>query len=479
MTGMGHIVQRFGFRIGRGWLLLLLVVGVPLGVAYWVGPLRPLPPELELVTVDGDRAVDALSVRGAPDAESGGLRFAVPLAVRNVGTRPGTPRRLTFSVPGRYRLATAAGVLDGEVTPGVPLRRYVLPVSAPLIRPDEPPQPLRGLETVWLEPDLPSYYCTRAGEIPEFVPAPQFDAAAVADVQLFYSLSIREAATRNTGVLTVRLDPTQLQATPAAMPPTFPTIFEEPEVDAPELGPLVYGGERRAFCGDPEQPMELFTVVWQTAAGGRFYVIYLGDAPRKHLYDLNGDGVIELETWDVDGDGRFEARREARYPVPEFLVPLRRRADLLEPDTVPPDSAWLARFNDVAAGPFRFTRRPAVPDVAIGDPGAPTDTVAPGMPHVALGPLPPPDSAWLALFFDTDAGPFRFTRPAAPPELPGAAPPPVGTPQDLVPGAPGEPDVIPDDEEPEAAPAPPPPPRRVPLGTPVPRRPPGGDDTQP
>jgi hypothetical protein len=300
-------------------------------------------------------------------------------------------------------------------------------------------------------------------------------------VRIFYSLTSREAARRTTGVLTLRLDPTRLQATPAAMPPVFPTSFEEPEVEAPDLGPLLYGGERRAYCGDPEQPMELFTVVWQTAAGGRFYVIYIDDAPRKHLYDLNGDGIIDLETWDATGDGRFEARREARYAVPEFLVPPpRRRTDYLEPDTVPPDSAWLAVFNEVSAGPFRFTRRPSAVAVEFGPA---TDTMPGAVPGAGLPrtaatePLPPPDSAWLELFLDTERGPFRFTRreaPAAAPAttVPGDEPRQAAEPMEDVP----QPEVEPAEEPPAEPPAAAPPPRRsVPLGTPVPRRPPGGE----
>ncbi|HSJ06026.1 MAG TPA: hypothetical protein VK936_04940 [Longimicrobiales bacterium] len=473
---MGHIVQRFGFQLGRGWIFLVVMTAIVLGGMYWIGPLRPLPAELELVVLAGDEPVDELAVPGELDAETGAVRFAVPLAVRNTGARPGTPRRITLSVPGRYRLITARGVLDSEVTPGVPLRRYVLSVSAPAIAPDGPPVRVRGLETVWIEPDLPSYYCMPVGDIPEFMPAPHIDAGTLADVRIFYSLTSREAERRRTGVLTLRLDPSRLQATPAAMPPVFPTSFEEPEVEAPDLGPLLYGGERRSYCGDPEQPMELFTVVWQTAAGGRFYVIYIDDAPRKHLYDLNGDGTIDLETWDATGDGRFEARREARYAVPEFLVPSpRRRADSLEPDTVPPDSAWLAVFNDPAAGPFRFTRRPAETGAAPGAvPGAPSPRTA------AVEPLPPPDSAWLDLFLDTERGPFRFTRRAEPQQAEPGEPGDVPTqplPGDTSPQTTPQPEAEPAEGPPAEPPAasPPSPRRTVPLGTPVPRRPPGGE----
>jgi hypothetical protein len=455
--------QRFGINIGRGWMLLLLVVAALVGVAYWLGPLRTPPPALELLIVDGDQAVADIAVRGERDPESGAIRYALPLAVRNAGFQTGRPQTLTFSVPGRYRLSTAQGPLDSEVTPGVPLRRYVLTVAAPALRPGEPPQRLPGLETIWLEPDLPDWYCIDNNGVPEFIPAPVYDATALAEVRIFYSLALRRPEERSTGVLTVRVDPEQLSRTAVAMPPTFSTTLDDFDTAPPDLGPLQYSGERRVYCGDPEQPMELFTVTWQTTGGARFYVIYVHDRPRKHLYDMNGDGTVDLEIWDADGDGRFTARREARFPVPEFLQPRQRPAmALLTPDTVPPDSAWLALFNEPRAGPFRFTRPPP----------------APAAPLAELGPLPPPDSAWLGRFLEVDAGPFRFTQPArapadtAPPRVadqpPAAAPGAPG-----VPGAPDAPPVAAPDSPAATTPTPRPPTRRTtPLGTPV--RPPGG-----
>jgi hypothetical protein len=456
--------KRFGISIGRGWMLMLLVVAALVGVAYWLGPLRAPPPALELLIVEGDQSAADVAVRGERDPESGTIRYTLPLAVRNVGFQSGRPQTLTFSVPGRYRLVTAQGPLDSEVTPGVPLRRYVLTLAAPTLRPGEPPQRLPGLETIWLEPDMPDWYCIDNNGVPEFIPAPEYDATALAEVRIFYSLGLRRPEERSTGVLTVRVDPEQYQRAGVAMPPTFPTTLDDFDTEPPDLGPLQYSGERRAYCGDPEQPMELFTVAWETTGGAGFYVIYVHDRPRKHLYDMNGDGTVDLEMWDADGDGRFDARREARYPVPEFLRPRPRPGmALLEPDTVPPDSAWLALFNEPRAGPFRFTRPQA----------------APAAPLAELGPLPPPDSAWLARFLEVDAGPFRFTRPAATPT--DTAPPRIADEPGTEPGEPGAPGTPPAAEPPVAepdspaatTPAPQPPPRRTaPLGTPV--RPPGG-----
>jgi hypothetical protein len=475
---MGHVVQRFGIQIGRGWVALFLIVMAAVIGAYWVGPLRPLPPEIELLAVDGDQSVPEVSARGVVDEATGVLRFPVPLAVRNVGAREGEPRRLVLSVPARYRVVTPRGRLTGEVTPGVPLRRYIVELQPAIIEPGERPQQLRGLESIWLEPDLPSYYCNTLGyDIPEFIPAPRHDAASISEVRIFYSFVTRGTRERSAGLLTVNVDPAQLQVSPAEMPPTFPTVFEEQEVRTPDLGRLRFGGARTAWCGDPEQPMELYTVRWDAQGGARLYAIHVHGNARKLLWDMNGDGIIDMEAWDVDGDGEFEARRQARYAVPEFLEPLPPRdPELLEPYTGPQDPAWLAVFQNHAAGPFRFTGVPLPGELAAADTlAAGTLTVdttgvapAPGVPAtgVALEPLPPPDSAWLALFLDADAGPFRFTRgrPAAAtpgaPRAPGATPPVAEQPEADTATA-----------EPEPAPRPPPVRRRVPLGTPVP---PGG-----
>src|SRR6185369_5375969 len=70
--------------------------------------------------------------------------------------------------------------------------------------------------------------------------------------------------------------------------------------------------------------LELYDVLWETATGGRFFLVYHGGAPRKYLFDLDRDSVIELEMWDPDSDGQFEASRPAHMPIPEFLMPPRR-----------------------------------------------------------------------------------------------------------------------------------------------------------
>lgn len=469
---MRYLFRRFGFSISRGWTLLLLALAALIGAAFLVGPLRPMPAELELLVIAGDVALPFAAATAERD-ENGDVRFAVPLAVRNIGARPARPHRLLLDVPARLRVATERGPITGDATAGVPLRRYIIDLPAPLLRPNPATERLPGLDTIWLEPDLATYYCSLRDElVPEFMPAPAHDPATLADVRIFYSLETEDARERHTGVLGVELDAGLLRTESAPMPPSFTTEFARHQAELPELPPLRAYGTRTAHCGDPEEPIELYTVTWETDAGGRFHVVYVHGEPRKHLYDLNGDSIIELETWDVDSDGRMEARREARFAVPEFLLPEPpRHARMVQPDTVRPDSAWLALFHNADAGPWRFIRPPRTDTAAADTLAAGADTLAAGTDTVTVagpfGPISPADTAgvrpptpeWLELFEDTAAGPFRFSRRAQPADTTGA---PADT---------AAADTTAADT---AAPPPQPRPRRrAPLGTPVPYPPPG------
>jgi hypothetical protein len=481
---MGYRVQRLGFRLSRGWTLLVLVIGLLIGATFWIGPLRPLPAELELVAIQGDDVIDAAGVfaaRGQFTAERT-ARFAVPIAVRNIGARPARPHTLVLSVPARYHLSTPRGRLRGAVDAGVPLRRYTINLPVTRIDPGRPPAPLPGLDTILLEPDLPAYYCILQSGVPEFVPAPRHDAASLADVRIFYSFNTVRAADRHSGLLNVRVDPAMISSRPAPAPPTFRTVFTGPGAELPVLGRMRHVGTRRAHCGDPEQAIELYTVISETQDGGRFYAIYIDDSQRKHLYDLNGDGIIELETWDADGDGRFEARRQARYPVPEFVTPLPPRdPTMLQPDTAPPARDFIALFGSRADGPWRFGRRQRADSIAEAE--AQAAAIARAAADAAAEDVPEPDSVWLARFADTGAGPFRFSRSVTRP-APADTTDTTDAAQPAVPTAPAE--------APAAAPAAPAPdeaaavedrprqdtvsprPRREPLGTPV-RLPPRRD----
>jgi hypothetical protein len=431
---MGYVVQRFGFRLTRGWAVLLLALGSVVALAFWIGPIGPPPAELQVLAFARTPTDGQAVVVPARDTATGRLRFAIPLTIRNVGERATYPERLMLSVPAYYQLATRDGPLSGDVTPGVPLRRYAIDLEPATIPPDSLLRTLAGVDTIWVEPDLPSYYCIAAsGPIPDFVPAPARDPGIISDLRIFYSVRTRRSDERHAGLLSVRVDPAALKVDPAPLPPAFPTTFRTPEVEEPPLVGLRQVGTRRAHCGDPEQPMELRTVLLETATRGRVYEVHVQDAPRKRLYDLNRDSIIELETWDMDGDGRFDARREARFRVPDFLVPPPSRVPYaLLPDSVPPDSIWLAMFHDTGRGLHRFTQPLPRPVAALTEPGAAQgDSTGPATEEspelrergldagariaVTAGDTATgrPPAAWVALFNDTNAGPFRFTNPAA------------------------------------------------------------------
>jgi hypothetical protein len=79
-----------------------------------------------------------------------------------------------------------------------------------------------------------------------------------------------------------------------------------------------------------------------------------GGAIRKHLYDLDGDGVIDRESWDPGGRGRFTATRRVQFPIPDFLLPPPTgvRYDMARFDEIPPDSlARLDPLRGAMAGP--------------------------------------------------------------------------------------------------------------------------------
>lgn len=481
---MGYKAQRIGFSVSRGWTLLLLVIGGLIAASFWIGPLRPLPAELQLLAVAGNSALTEVEATGQLRAD-GTVRFAVPLAVRNVGFQPAEPWQLQLSMPGHYHLTTRRGRLAGEVTAGVPLRRYTIDLTPTHVPVDNATMRLPGLDTIWLEPDLPRYYCQLGdGQVPEFLPAPDRDPAQLSRVSIFYSFRTANAAERHSGLLAVRLDTAMLRSQPAPMPPSFPTVFlVEPDEDDPAAETvaqpadsatapadsagdsaaadgaaradtagagnvirLVAGGSRRAYCGDPEAPVDLYTTIHETADGGRVYTVHVAGAARKRLYDMNGDDVIELERWDSDGNGFFEARRQARFEVPDFLKPLPPlNPEMLEPDTVPPDSAFLQLFGNTAAGPFRFSRSQdqVAPDRAIADSlrrdSLLPDSLRPSFDSVQSGGTSSDSVRTGATVSDS-------LRPAA-----GAPPAPVDTAR----------------ADTAVAPPPAPPARRGPIGTPV------------
>jgi hypothetical protein len=168
---------------------------------------------------------------------------------------------------------------------------------------------------------IPRYHCVApADSVPELIAASRPPLSTVSDVRIFYSFEGEEMVQRRTGTLTVRLDTTLLAVEMPDPPPSFPVV-QDPALASPEVGELRMAGRRLSQCGEPPDPLELWSTLWLTERGGRIITLEHGGVIRKRLYDLDGDGVIERESWDADGDGIFEATRRARLPIPRFLLP--------------------------------------------------------------------------------------------------------------------------------------------------------------
>lgn len=308
---------------------------------------RAGPAVLELVALNADGKFEtdvaipaswADSVAVSPGAIA---RVPLVLAVRNAGGQTAQPSRVQLNLPVRYRLTWSDGTpLPGRATPGNPLVRYEISAAFPPLEPGQGPVAIPALDTLWLEPVVSTYHCVALSDsVPDFVPAPNPGAESLRRLQIFYSFLGEGLSTRQAGLLTVELDPALLEYEPPEPPPVFPAQVRRPSVPMPPLSGLTYLGYRQTFCGPPEEPLELFITTWTTLEGGYMYVVDYGGTPRKYLFDLSGDGVIELEMWDGDGDGRFEARRAARLQTPAFLLPP-------EPPAPSFDPARLAELSD-------------------------------------------------------------------------------------------------------------------------------------
>ena len=465
-----HVVKRFGFAPSRGWVVLFAIVAVLVAASFWIGPFRPRPPELKLLALSGDgRFHEYVGIPSAwadtlSPASEATARFPLILAVHNAGSRVARPGDLALSVPSRYRVTDSRGVpLPSTTVAGNPLVRYELPLQVDRIDPGQSPTMIMDGDTLWLEAIVPAIYCTTLGDsVPEFIPAPAQNAELMAKVSIFYSF---EGGTRQrqTGLLTVQVDPNLVRRTPASPFPTFQTQVIRPEAPKPQLEALVQVGDRITRCGDPGRPIELHSVLWETPGGARFIVLYYGGAPRKYLFDLDRDSIVELEMWDADSDGKFESRRAARMAIPAFLLPF----PIAVEDTMKLDSAqmrldsiantpeWQQLFYDTTAGPLRFGGR-ARPPVA---PGAQPATPQPGAPAATprtvqpTSPRPLParidtvatTPEWQGLFNNSAAGPLRFYRaqrgetiPQPPPPAPRprvqqpSGPPLLGVPVDSI-----------------------------------------------
>jgi hypothetical protein len=357
---MRYIVRRFAPRFDRRWVVALVVVVLAVAAATFVRWGSPLP-ELELLALGPDGQFhDTVDIPAdwadeATVTVDAVVRFPLILGVRNTGYRTARPGRLVLSVPARYRVTDAWGEpLPIAVDPASPLVGYLIerrlePVEAGLL-----PALLPAHETLWLEAVVPRYYCVELAEaIPEFVPAPPPPLAAMSEIRMFYTFDGGELDDRHTGILTLRVDTTLLAVSMPEQPPTFP-MQTDPQQAWPLAGPLQYVGSREVRCGEPEAPMEMLSAVWETEDGARVITLTYDGEVRKYLFDLNADGIIDRESWDPEGRGRFTATRRARLPIPDFLLPETSsiRYDMSRFADIPPDSlARLDPLRGAMAGP--------------------------------------------------------------------------------------------------------------------------------
>ena len=355
-----HLLQRFTPTIRLRWIVTALVLGLAVLVVSFILPNRA-PPPLQLLALSPEgRFQDTASLPAAwadtlTASADAVTRFPLILGVRNPGTLEQRPERLELSLPLRYRLTGGDGAeLDPRIEEGSPLLTYTLRPGLGPVEPQRMPVMLPGQDTLWLEVIVPDYYCVAlADSIPEFVPAPPPPLGSLATVRMFYSFAGGDLGRRQTGTLNVLLDTTAIVVTQPEPLPSFPMVAD-PVLAEPALESLLYVGSRRTRCGQPEDPMELLSTVWETPGGGRFIALDYGGVVRKHLYDLDGDGVIERESWDPDRDGTFEATRRASLRIPSFLLPVAGTAayDMAAFDQLDPDSlARLDPFRAAMPGP--------------------------------------------------------------------------------------------------------------------------------
>lgn len=355
-----HLLQRIAPSPDRRWVVAFVMIALAVAAAFYVRWSGPAPP-LDLLALDAEgRFVDTLHVPvewgdtavTTPDAV---VRVPLILGVRNRGDRPVRPERLSLSLPVRYRLAaTGRRDLAPRLEQGGPLVTYTLYPGFGPVEPGRLPTLLPAHDTLWLEVIIPSYYCVAvADSIPEFVPATPPPLAPLSAIRIFYSFEGGDLGDRRTGTVSVRIDTSLLDIELPDQPRAFP-MRSDPALAQPALEALQLVGSRRSRCGEPEAPMELLSTVWETPSGGRFIALDYGGKVRKHLYDLDGDGVIERESWDPSGTGRFTATRRAALPIPGFLLPEAPagRYDLAAYDGLSPDSlARLDPFRRAMPGP--------------------------------------------------------------------------------------------------------------------------------
>lgn len=366
---MRNFARRVRIGARRRWILAIFGSAAAVWLVLYLFPAGGRDAELELLVLGGDgRFSESISIPShwaVTDGLDGGAVVRVPLilAIRNAGRKTSPPARLELTLPTRYRIIKANGQpLPAAYMPGTPMARYELNVPAIRGTSGTIAGYLPVLDTVWLEPVIPPYYCIALSDsVPDFVPAPPAPVEAIAQVRIFYSFSSDELEQRQTGLLSVQLDPALLKQEAQPAPPVFPTSYSRPRAPFPPLSALTYVGSRRARCGDPQDPMEILSTLWETPEGGRLFVLDYGGAPRKYLFDLNRDSIIELEMWDATGSGYFDAQRQARLPIPGFLMPPVARPSYTQavPDDKSPEELLaLDRYARALRSRYQFRTQP-------------------------------------------------------------------------------------------------------------------------
>src|SRR4051812_49058127 len=177
-------------------LTFLVVLAVAVATALIFFPWGwSIHPALKLVALDGAGRFDTtVSIPRAwadtldPALGDAVARLPLVLAVSNTGRKPGTPSILHLSVPSRFRVVANDGSeLTSSRSPDNPLTRYEIVVQSADIEPGRMPTVLPSLDTLWLEPLLPAYYCVALSDsVPDFIPAPTTDVKPLSQVAIFY-----------------------------------------------------------------------------------------------------------------------------------------------------------------------------------------------------------------------------------------------------------------------------------------------------
>lgn len=326
---MFHVFRRIGF-FGRRWVWALLLIGASVFAGYWVVPWGGSEAELELLVLRPDgtfaESVRASTLRVANDDSAAATTrdargIPLVLGVANHGMRSGRPERLVLALPRWYRLTGPQGAIRNEVLPDETLQRYIVELDTQAIQSGRVPTVLPNVDTLWLQPFVPDYYCTADDDsVPQLIASTPPDTSGVVPVQLFWSFEGGELS-RQTGLLTVELPGEMYRRDAPVDIAQSPVTVQLPFAPRPQMGVLVEGGTRYADCGPPGDPMRIFSALWITPAGGRMVSIHYGGLPRKEYYDLNRDSVFELEMWDPDGDGDMEAYRTVRVAIPDYMLP--------------------------------------------------------------------------------------------------------------------------------------------------------------